>query len=230
MGIFHEQTLKTCHSSNNVGSNLDYSKHDDTAEIRIGIYKGARSLGVELSIQKYETELGVLKHGVFINNLVEGGLIQTDGRIRIGDRLIAVKQYLPNGDTSTFDFEDGYTLKDTTEVKKILKRCKGQMDIYIVRESNYEEVVSPSTCVNNILIDPDKESQMCSPMSNDNIGISKNYECESETNKYGPRDSVTTYKMKHPMRQNASKRYALRFQEQSSQNVKYSAEQMLASK
>ena len=228
MGILHQHTLRTI-QSNNVGNNLYYSKHDDMAEIRIDIYKGARSLGVELSIQTHKTDLGGLKNGIFINNLIEGGLIQSDGRIKIGDRLLAVKQYLPNGDTSTFDFEDGYTLNDTNEVEKILKRCKGQMDIYVVRESNYEEVVSPSVCVSNILIDPDKDSQMCSPMLNDNMRISKNYECESERNNYGPRDSVTTYKMKNPMRQNASKRYALQFQEQSFQKVEYSAGQISAS-
>ena len=206
-----------------------HSSNNDMVEIRIELFKGARSLGVELSIHKYKTGESYLKPRIFVNNLTEGGLLQSDGRIKVGDWLLAVKQYLPNGESLTFEFDDGYASNDTNEANQTLRRCKRKMEIYVLRKLNLEEVPLSPNCENNGFIDGDKSTEIICPSFDGNLGIFRNYNLESETNQPGYRDSVTTYKVQKPRRQNACKRYALRFQDQAIQDVEYSKEEVFAS-
>ena len=122
---------------NNMETNLMSSFHDEFDEIKVELFKGARSLGIQISILQIQNKQECdQKYQVFITDISEGGLLGSDGRIMVGDRLVAVKQYLQNGDTLTFNFEESYAGTDANEVKQILRRCKGRIELFIIRATN----------------------------------------------------------------------------------------------
>ena len=96
-------------------------------EYKVNIFKGSRSLGLEL-LEMQEENLEQ-SSGIYIKSLSSGSILSSNKLVNIGDRLVAVKQYLVNGETITFDFQN----KNVTEVNQILKKVKGQIELFLIR-------------------------------------------------------------------------------------------------
>merc|ERR1712038_2167582 len=101
-------------------------------EIRIEVYKGARTFGLVLvggvNNQQFPGDCGI-----YVEKVLEGGLADVDNRIIEGDRITAIKQHLDDGDAYTFSFDDNGS-KTHEDAKQILRRCKGRVEIFIVRK------------------------------------------------------------------------------------------------
>jgi len=102
-------------------------------EIRIEVYKGARTFGLVLvgGVNNQQTPGDC---GIYVSKVLEGGLAEVDRRILPGDRITAIKQYLHDGDAYTFSFDDNSAAKTHEDVKQILRRCKGKVELFIVRK------------------------------------------------------------------------------------------------
>jgi len=102
-------------------------------EIRIEVYKGARTFGLVLvggvNNQQFPGDCGI-----YVSKVLEGGLADVDRKILPGDRITAIKQYLDDGDAYTFSFDDNGTPKTHEDAKQIMRRCKGRVEIFIVRK------------------------------------------------------------------------------------------------
>jgi len=112
-------------------------------EIRIEVYKGARTFGLVLvggvNNQQFPGDCGI-----YVEKVLEGGLADVDNRIIEGDRITAIKQHLDDGDAYTFSFDDNGS-KTHEDAKQILRRCKGRVEIFIVRKDE-----TPSTQNENL--------------------------------------------------------------------------------
>ena len=102
-------------------------------ETRIEVYKGARTFGLVLvgGVNDQQTPGDC---GIYVSKVLEGGLAEVDKRILPGDRITAIKQYLDDGDAYTFSFDDNGAAKTHEDVKQILRRCKGKVELFIVRK------------------------------------------------------------------------------------------------
>lgn len=232
--MVHSKTPSNQYSEKNGVNDLTSHHNCEEVEIRIGLFKGARSLGVEFSTLRLQNDRGQDESQILIKHIAEGGLIGSDGRIKIGDRLLAVKQYLDTGDSLTFHFEDVYAGDDTCEVKQILKRCKGRLEITISRKINQATTSSPTHFKNsNIARSTTSETRKTSVYANLDVCN----ECNLSSSPSGDkgyensyRDSTAVYKMKKCRRQNISKRYGLSSEDQCHETFKPVVEESLVSK
>ena len=129
-------------------------------EIKIEVYKGARTFGLVL-VGGINNPQSPGDCGIYVSKVLEGGLAEVDGRILPGDRLMAIKQYLDDGDAYTFCFDDGDNVTHE-DAKQLLRRCKGRVAIFIVRK---EEHMQNSNALfdktsQNILIEPKTENEV----------------------------------------------------------------------
>ena len=106
-------------------------------ELRIEVYKGARTFGLALcggeNDQRYPGN-----SSIYVEKVLEGGLAEKDGRIMPGDRITAIKQYLEDGDARTYNLDDDGTATKE-DAKQILRRCKGRVALFIVRNEDMKE-------------------------------------------------------------------------------------------
>jgi hypothetical protein len=116
-------------------------------EIRIEVYKGARIFGLVL-VGGVDNQQAPGDCGIYVSKVLEGGLADVDKRILPGDRITAIKQYLDDGDAYTFSFDDNGTAKTHEDVKQILRRCKGKVELFIVRKD--EKPLTTSETLNSI--------------------------------------------------------------------------------
>jgi len=124
------------------GCELSFQQYSVEKEMRIDIYKGVRTFGLAL-IGGANDQQSPGDSGIYVSKVQEGGLAEVDGRIMPGDRIAAIKQFLEDGDAYTFSFDEN-GLATHEDAKQILRRCKGNVALFIVRK---DEILS--TCNEN---------------------------------------------------------------------------------
>lgn len=181
-------------------------------EYRVDIFKGARSLGVELSL--FHNESDNYSSCTYIKSISKDGLLVSDGRIKPGDRLLAMKQHWSNGETVTFNFEN----RDLIESKQILRKAKGQIELFLLRESNskkgdssYEAIDSDEVTLETPNLFQNTSQGNCPEKFDIHVHPFKAH----EENGFGIRDSVKSWKIRKPRRKTSSKRFAVNFHESS---------------
>merc|ERR1712165_460220 len=102
-------------------------------EIKIEIFKGVRTFGLILVGGATDPQ-SPGDNGIYVAKVLEGGLAELDGRIKAGDQIVAIKQYLEDGDAYTFSL-DGDSDVTHEGAKQILRRCKGRIAIFITRKT-----------------------------------------------------------------------------------------------
>ena len=104
--------------------------------VEVELHKGPKGLGIVIGggvgLQYYTGD-----DGIYVTKIVDGGAAAIDGRISVGDRLVAIKNIADSG-------EDFY-LNNCTQDDAIhaLKRCKNKVILLIARaaDSSFEEEV-----------------------------------------------------------------------------------------
>merc|ERR1712020_223877 len=113
---------------------LSFRQYSVETEIRIDVYKGVRTFGLVL-VGGASNQQTTGDSSIYVSKVLEGGLAEVDGRIMPGDRIAAIKQYLEDGDARTYNFDDdGSATKE--DAKQILRRCKGRVALFIVRNED----------------------------------------------------------------------------------------------
>jgi len=119
------------------GCELSFQEYSVEKEMRIDIYKGVRTFGLAL-VGGANNQQSPGDSGIYVSKVQEGGLAEVDGRIMAGDRIAAIKQFLEDGDAYTFCFDENGSATHE-DAKQILRRCKGNVALFIVRK---DEVLS----------------------------------------------------------------------------------------
>ena len=104
--------------------------------VEVELLKGPKGLGIVIGggvgLQYYTGD-----DGIYVTKIVDGGAAAIDGRISVGDRLVAIKNIADSGE----DFYlDNCTQDDAIHA---LKRCKNKVILLIARaaDSSFEEEV-----------------------------------------------------------------------------------------
>jgi len=141
-------------------------------ELRIEVYKGARTFGLALC-GGINDQRSPGNSSIYVEKVLEGGLAEKDGRIMPGDRITAIKQYLEDGDARTYNFDD-YGTATKEDAKQILRRCKGRVAVFIVRnedikEDSEEKIVSSLARIGEVVHTNISQKVSCDPnsLSND---------------------------------------------------------------
>merc|ERR1712062_182237 len=116
---------------------LSFKQYSVEKEIRVDVYKGVRTFGLVL-VGGASNQQTTGDSSIYVSKVLEGGLAEVDGRIMPGDRIAAIKQFLEDGDAYTFCFDENGSATHE-DAKQILRRCKGNVAIFIVRK---DEVLS----------------------------------------------------------------------------------------
>jgi len=124
------------------GCELSFQQYSVEKEMRIDVYKGVRTFGLAL-VGGANNQQSPGDSGIYVSKVQEGGLAEVDGRIMPGDRIAAIKQFLEDGDAYTFCFDENGSATHE-DAKQILRRCKGNVALFIVRK---DEILS--TCNEN---------------------------------------------------------------------------------
>lgn len=118
----------------NVEDHYELSTHSSGAyEVQIEIFKGVRTFGLALE-GGANNERSPGDNSIYVAKVLEGGLAELDGRIKAGDQIVAIKQYLDDGDAYTFSL-DGDSNVTHEGAKQLLRRCKGRIAIFISRKT-----------------------------------------------------------------------------------------------
>lgn len=124
---------------------LTFKQHSIEKEIRIDVYKGVRTFGLVL-VGGSRNQQTPGDSSIYVSKVLEGGLAEVDGRVMPGDRIAAIKQFLEDGDAYTFNFDENGNATHE-DAKQILRRCKGNVALFVVRK---DEVFSSHNEAGNI--------------------------------------------------------------------------------
>ena len=126
-------------------------------EVKIELFKGARTLGLfvekrfesrDSSGKQWELGRDGNNSGIFVRKVSEGGLAaELNGRILVGDQLLAVRQYGPDGkDDATFRFDSGNVTEE--DAQRLLHKCRGWVALFIRRMESSPLAVLEGECNN----------------------------------------------------------------------------------
>jgi len=124
---------------------LSFKQYSIEKEIRIDVYKGVRTFGLVL-VGGSRNQQTPGDSSIYVSKVLEGGLAEVDGRVMPGDRIAAIKQFLEDGDAYTFNFDENGSATHE-DAKQILRRCKGNVALFVVRK---DEILSTHNEAGNV--------------------------------------------------------------------------------
>ncbi len=99
------------------------AEDEDKRHVEGDIFKGNNGLGFTIA-GGIGNEHIPGDNGIYVTNVMDGGAAAADGRISVGDRLVAIKNLCFGGD---FVF-DNCTHEEAVNA---LKKCKEDVDFYL---------------------------------------------------------------------------------------------------
>jgi len=181
--------IPSCNSEKNieeksdVESSLCFRQYSVETEIRIDVFKGVRTFGLVL-VGGSSDQQTPGDSSIYVSKVLEGGLAGVDGRILPGDRIAAVKQFLEDGDAYTFSFDENGSATHE-DAKQILRRCKGNVALFIVRKDEILSTHNESqTAITEIVSFENKSNEegsiSCSQSSSSNNSKTNNDQIHSD--------------------------------------------------
>ena len=121
----------------NVEDHFELGTHSSGAnEVKIEIFKGVRTFGLALEGGANNAKCSG-DNSIYVAKVLEGGLAELDGRIKAGDQIVAIKQYLEDGDAYTFSL-DGDSDVTHEGAKQILRRWPILASVFLMSPTKNE--------------------------------------------------------------------------------------------